>query len=90
MFFDMEKAYVSTWRQSTLMDLNEAVIEGRMFYFIQNFLKPTSLKVNEIQSDTKIQTEGIPQGIVVSPKCLMLKMNKILAKLHGSSTHILS
>ena len=65
------------------MDIHEAGIEGRTFKFIQNFLKPRSfkVKVNEILSDTKVQTEGIPQESVVSPTSFILKINKIVAKL---------
>ena len=60
------------------MDINEAGIEGIMFNFIQNFLKLRSfkIKVKEILSDTKVQTEGIPQGNAVSPKFFILKINK--------------
>ena len=59
------------------MDLNEARVEGRMLNFIQKFLKPRSfkVKVNEILSDKKIQTEDIPQGSVVSPTFFILKSN---------------
>ena len=44
------------------MDIHEAGIGGRMFKFIQNFLKLRSfkVKVNEILSDAKVQTEDIP------------------------------
>ena len=82
-FFDMEKAYDLTWRHGILMDLHEAGIEGRMFKFIENFLRPRSfkVKVNEILSVTKVQTEGILQGSVVSPIFFILKINKIVAKL---------
>ena len=61
-FFDMEKAYDLIWRHGILIDIHEAGIEGRMFNFIQNFLKPRSFKVivNETLSDTEVQTEGIP------------------------------
>ena len=63
------------------MYMNEAGIEGRMFNCIQNFLKPRSfkVKVNEIISNTKIQSEGIPQGRMVNPKFFILKINKIVA-----------
>ena len=65
------------------MDLHEAGIEERMFKFIENFLRPRSfkVKVNEILSVTKVQTEGILQGSVVSPIFFILKINKIVAKL---------
>ena len=74
-FFDIEKAYDLTWKHGILMDIDEAEIEGRIFKFIRNFLKPRSIKVkfNELLSDTKVQTEGIPQGSVVSPTVFILK-----------------
>ena len=51
--------------------------------FHTEFLKPRSfkVKVNEILSGTKIQTEAIPQGIVVSSKFFILKTNKIVPQL---------
>ena len=65
------------------MDIHEAGVEGRMFKFIQNFLKPRTFKVEVIEflSDTKVQTEGIPQESVVSPTFFILKINKIVAQL---------
>ena len=65
------------------MDLNEARVEGRMLNFIQKFLKPRSfkVKVNEILSDKKIQTEDILQGNVVSYAFFVLKINKNVAQL---------
>ena len=82
-FFYMEKVYPLTRRHGILMDKHEAGRKVRMFNFIQNFLKPRSfkVKVNKILSDTKVQTEGIPQGSVVSPTFFILKINKIVAKL---------
>ena len=54
-----------------------------MLSFLQNFLKPRSLKVKvkEFLSDTKVQTEDISQGSVVSPTFFILKINKIVAQL---------
>ena len=79
----MEKAYDLTWRHVILMDLNKAVIEGSMLSFIQKFLNPRffRVKVNEILSETKIQTEAIPQGNVVTPSFCILRINKIAAQL---------
>ena len=82
-FFVMEKAYDSTWRHAILMDIQEAGIEERVFNFIKkNFVEPSSfkVKVNEIPSDAKAKTEGIPQGRAVSLKIFMLKINKIVAQ----------
>ena len=65
------------------MYINNPGIEWIMFNFIQNFLKPRFFKiqVNEILSDAKVQTEGLPQGSVVSPTCFILKIKKIIAQL---------
>ena len=62
-FLDMHKSYDLTWRDDILMDINEDEIERRIFNFIQKFLKPRSFKVkiSEVLSDLKIQTESIPQ-----------------------------
>ena len=48
---------------------------------MQNILKPSSfkVKVNEVLSDTKSQTEGTPQGRVVNPTFFILKINKNVA-----------
>ena len=82
-FFNMEKAYDLTWRHVILMDIHEAGTEGRIFKFIENFLKPRSLKdsVNEILTDTKVQREGTPQRSVISLTFFILKINKKVAKL---------
>ena len=44
-------------------------------------LSQTQIKVNEILSDTNVLTWGIPQGSVVSPIFLVLKLYKIIAQL---------
>ena len=71
-----------TWRHDILMDIHKAGIEGIIFILIQNFLKPRSIKVkvNEITSETKVQTEGILRGSVVSLTFFILKINKIVAQ----------
>ena len=82
-FFDMEKVYYLTRRFGILIDIYWAGRERRIFDSIQNFIKPRSFKVkfNEILSDRKVQTEGIPQGSIVSHIFLILKINEIVAKL---------
>ena len=69
------------------METHEVGIEGRMFNFIQSFLKDRSfkVKVNEILSVTKFRTEGVPQGSVVIPTFFILKINKILAQLPNNN-----
>ena len=59
-FFDLGKTQDLTRRHGISMDLNEVILEGRLFKLIQNFLIPRSFKfkVNEILSDTNNQTEA--------------------------------
>ena len=75
----MENANDSTWKHANLLEIQEAGIEGRAFNLMQNFLKPSSfkVKVNENLSDTKVQTEGIPQCSVASPTFCVLKKTKL-------------
>lgn len=91
-FFDMEKAYDMTWRHGILKDLSEAGVRGKMFDFIKNFLKPRMfrVKVDEVLSDTKTQTEGIPQGSVLSPTLFILKINKIIANIANDNRYQVS
>ena len=86
-FFDKYKVCELKWRHGILLDINETGIEGRMFKFVQNFLKPRSykVKVTEILSDTRVQTEGTPQESVASPTFLIQKINKIVAQLSNDS-----
>ena len=73
----MDKVYDLIWRHGILMDPNEAIIEGTMFVFIQNFFKfrTFKFKFNEIISDTKILKEGLLQGSVVSLTFFILKIS---------------
>ena len=89
--FDIEKAYNLRWRHGILIDINDTGIEGRMFNFIQNFLEIRSFKdkVNEILSDSKILTEGIPQRRVVSPIFPILKTNKIVGQLSNDNRFLM-
>ena len=58
------------------MDLHRAGIAGRMFNFIQNFLKPRSFKVkmNKISCGKKVQTEGIPTFVILNIYKIVAKM----------------
>ena len=38
-FFDLEKAYESTWKFGIMRDLHNAGLRGRLPLFIENFLK---------------------------------------------------
>lgn len=79
-FFDLEKAYDTTWRQVIIMKLQNAGLVGHLPIFIQNFLSERILKVrigNTI-SAAFTQHEGVPQGSVLSCSLFALAINDIL------------
>ena len=79
----MEKAYDLTWKHGILMDMHETGTEATISNFIKKFLNHRSfkVKVSKILSDTKVQTESIPQKSVASPTFFILKLVKIVAQL---------
>ena len=78
-FFDMEKAYDTTWRYGILKILREIGFRGEMPIFIENFLKNRffQVQVGSILSDVKQQEEGVPQGSVLSVTLFAIAINGI-------------
>lgn len=78
-FFDIKKAFDTTWRHHILRSLKSEGIDGNMLHFIQDFMKDRTYKVkyNGYISDRKIQKNGVPQGSTLSPTLFLLAINKI-------------
>lgn len=82
-FFDLEKAYDTTWRNGILKQLALWGIGGNMFHFIKNFLSDRYLKVrvgSELSSSF-LQEEGVPQGSVLSVTCFAVAINSIIEEI---------
>ena len=78
-FFDLEKAYDTTWRQGIIQQLFDMGIRGNMMKFINEFLKDRYIKVKvgtKISSSFK-QEQGVPQGSVLSVTCFAVAINNI-------------
>ncbi|GFS12585.1 RNA-directed DNA polymerase from mobile element jockey [Elysia marginata] len=62
-FFDLEKAYDTTWKHGILMDLHDSNFRGRLPTFIQNFLSDRHFRVkSDAQlSDPYIQENGVKE-----------------------------
>ena len=76
-FFDLEKAYDTTWRGGVLMQLVDWGIAGNMFYCLKDFLSERYLKVRvgSCVSSAYPQEEGLPQGSVLSPTLFNIAVN---------------
>ena len=78
-FFDLEKAYDTTWPYGILKDLKNFGLQGRLPIFIQNFLEDRSFRtlIGSTYSDSKPQEVGVPQGSILSVSLFIIKINSI-------------
>lgn len=84
-FFDLEKAYDTTWRRPILNKLKQWNIEGNMLAFVQNFLQNRTFRVRygESLSNRKKQRNGIPQGSVMSVSLFLIAINDAFADVNS-------
>ena len=78
-FFDLEKAYDTTWRYGILKIIHEYGFRGEMSFYIKSFLKNRSfqVKIGCTFSEIRMQEEGVPQGSVLSVTLFALAINGI-------------
>ena len=79
-YFDLEKAYDTTWKKGIMMDLHEAGLRGRLPLFISEFLEKRkfSVRIGSTLSDLYDQEEGVPQGSILSVTLFSMKINSIV------------
>ena len=79
-FFDLEKAYDTTWKHGILKDLHQSGLRGNLPLFVENFLKDRmfNVRIGNTHSDNYIQEMGVPQGSILSPTLFNLKINSIV------------
>ncbi|MEO1419229.1 MAG: reverse transcriptase family protein [Bacteroidota bacterium] len=79
-FFDLEKAYDTTWRHGILKQFQRMGIGGSMFNFLSAFLSDRyfRVRVGSTHSSLYYQEEGVPQGSVLSVTCFAVAINNIL------------
>ena len=68
-FFDLEKAYDTTWKYWHHEDLHDIGLRGRLPNFISNFLSDRSfnVRIGSTLSDTFEQEQGVSQGVCPVP-----------------------
>ena len=79
-FFDLEKAYDTTWRYGILRECKRMGIKGKMIRFIKGFLSDRYIKVRvggKLSRPFK-QVEGVPQGSVLSVTLFSIAINSIV------------
>ena len=79
-YFDLEKAYDTTWRYGVMKDLHEAGLRGKMPIFIANFLinRKFSVRIGGTLSEIYDQEEGVPQGSILAVTLFSIKINSIM------------
>lgn len=82
-FFDLEKAYDTTWKYHILQQLTFFGITGNMSFFIQSFLRDRTFRVRVAASTSPSfpQFEGVPQGSVLSTTLFLIAINNIVSTL---------
>ena len=67
-FFDLEKAYETTWRYGIMKDLHNMGLRGRLPNFTKAFLtdRKFQVRIGTTLSDIQQQEEGVPQGSILS------------------------
>jgi ribonuclease HI len=82
-FFDLEKAYDTTWKYGILRDLHKCGLRGRLPEFISSFLtnRYFRVRVGTSLSNVYKQEMGVPQGSILSVTLFILKINSIVKTL---------
>ena len=79
-FFDLQKAYDTTWKHGIQQDLHDMGLRGNLPIFIGNFLTDRTIQIHlgTILSDVFHQEEGVPQGAILSTTLFNVKINDIV------------
>ena len=79
LFFDLEKAYETTWQYGIVRDLHRIGLRGRLPVFVSEYLRDRRIRVRigTTLSDEFYPEEGVPTGGVLAVTCFGLKINEL-------------
>ena len=79
LFFDLEKAYETTWQYGIIRDLHRIGLRGRLPVFVSEYLRDRRIRVRigTTLSDEFYPEEGVPTGGVLAGTCFGLKINEL-------------
>ena len=79
-WFDLQKAYDTTWKHCIQRYLHDLGIRGHLPIFISNFLTDRTFQIHlgTTVSDVFHQEEGVPQGAILSTTLYNVKINDIV------------
>ena len=83
MFFDLEKAYDTTWCHGVIKQLQNMQIKGNMIRFVRSFLSDRLIKVrvgNTLSPPFQLEA-GVPQGSVLSVTCFAVAINRVISEI---------
>ena len=78
-FFDLEKAYDTTWRYGILRTLHGYGLRGHLAVFLLNFLnlRRFCVRIGNTRSQSRIQENSVPQGSILSVTLFAVAINGI-------------
>ena len=79
LFFDLEKAYETTWQYGIIRDLHKIGLRGRLPVFMSEYLRDRRIRVRigNTLSDEFYPEDGVPTGGVLVVTCFGLKINEL-------------
>ena len=79
-FFDIEKAYDTTWKYGITKDLENMGLNGKLAIFIKNFLddRKFQVRIGTTLSEQQEQEIRVLQGSILSVTLFNIKINNIV------------
>ena len=79
LFFDLEKAYGTTWQYGIIHDLHRIGLRGSLAVFVSEYLRDRRIRVRigTTLSDEFYPEEGVPTGGVLAVTCFGIKINEL-------------